>query len=60
MHGLDFITGEYRKKLRAALNVGFTTAAVRNYRPVFEKAAQAVRLIFRNNCDLTACSLPNN
>ncbi|KAJ7856433.1 cytochrome P450, partial [Mycena leptocephala] len=38
----DFITGEYRKKLRAALNVGFTVAAVRNYRPVFEKAAQAL------------------
>ncbi|KAJ7889406.1 hypothetical protein B0H13DRAFT_1888032 [Mycena leptocephala] len=38
----DFITGEYRKKLCAALNVGFTAAAVRNYRPVFEKAAQAL------------------
>jgi hypothetical protein len=51
MEGSDFVTGEYRKKIRAALNVGFTAAAVRSYRPVFEKAAQAVRLIFRNNCD---------
>ncbi|KAF8187837.1 cytochrome P450 [Mycena galopus ATCC 62051] len=29
------------KRLRAALNVGFSAAAVRNYIPVFEKAVQA-------------------
>ncbi|KAJ7847387.1 cytochrome P450 [Mycena leptocephala] len=34
--------GDYRKKVRAALNVGFTAAAVRNYQPVFEEAAQAL------------------
>lgn len=30
------------KRIRAALNVGFTAAAVRNYLPMFEKAAQTV------------------
>jgi cytochrome P450 len=30
------------KRLRAALNVGFTAAAVRNYLAVFEKTAQTV------------------
>ncbi|KAJ7893044.1 cytochrome P450 [Mycena leptocephala] len=30
------------KRLRAALNVGFTAAAVRNYLAVFEKAAQSL------------------
>jgi cytochrome P450 len=31
------------KRLRAALSIGFTAAAVRNYRPGFLKAAQTVR-----------------
>jgi cytochrome P450 len=28
------------KRIRAALNIGFTAAAIRNYIPIFEKAAQ--------------------
>jgi hypothetical protein len=55
--GSDFVTGDYRKKVRAALNSGFTAAAVRNYRPVFEKAAQAARLIFLDNCESTCLQL---
>ncbi|KAJ6569244.1 cytochrome P450 [Mycena capillaripes] len=29
--------GEVHKRLRAAMNIGFTAAAVRNYQPIFEK-----------------------
>jgi cytochrome P450 len=36
-------SGENHKRLRAALNTGFSAAAVRTYLPVFEKAAQKVR-----------------
>ncbi|KAJ6562234.1 cytochrome P450 [Mycena capillaripes] len=32
-------TGETHKRYRAAMNVGFTAAAVRNYQPVFERVA---------------------
>ncbi|KAJ7904207.1 cytochrome P450 [Mycena leptocephala] len=34
--------GETHKRFRAALNIGFTAAAVRNYQPVFERVAQGV------------------
>ncbi|KAJ7355268.1 cytochrome P450 [Mycena albidolilacea] len=30
------------KRIRAALNIGFTAAAIRNYIPIFEKAAQMI------------------
>jgi cytochrome P450 len=36
--------GSYHKRLRAALNVGFTAAAVRDKLPVLEKVAQTVEL----------------
>ncbi|KAF7341387.1 hypothetical protein MVEN_01875200 [Mycena venus] len=36
------VGGDTHKRLRAALNTGFTAAAVKNYRPVFEKMAQAL------------------
>ncbi|KAJ6571227.1 cytochrome P450 [Mycena capillaripes] len=32
-------SGDEHRRLRAALNVGFTAAAVRNYQPVFQKVA---------------------
>ncbi|KAJ6562191.1 cytochrome P450 [Mycena capillaripes] len=35
-------SGKDHKRLRAALNPGFSAAAVRNYRPIFEKAAHAL------------------
>ncbi|KAF7336154.1 Cytochrome P450 [Mycena venus] len=31
--------GETHKRLRAALNIGFTSSAVRNYQPIFERVA---------------------
>ncbi|KAJ7442364.1 cytochrome P450 [Mycena galericulata] len=34
--------GVMRRRVRTALNVGFTASAVRNYQPLFEKAAQKV------------------
>ncbi|KAJ7764292.1 cytochrome P450 [Mycena metata] len=34
--------GETHKRLRAALNIGFTSSAVRNYRPIFEKVAEKI------------------
>ncbi|KAJ7886866.1 cytochrome P450 [Mycena olivaceomarginata] len=36
------VKGETHKRFRAALNIGFTAAAVRNYQPVFERVAQRV------------------
>ncbi|KAJ7028339.1 cytochrome P450 [Mycena alexandri] len=36
---LPCVPVEEHKSLRAALNVGFTAAAVRSYQPIFEKAA---------------------
>jgi len=36
------LKGDDHKRLRAALNVGFTAAAVRNYLPIFQKAAHTV------------------
>ncbi|KAJ6529787.1 cytochrome P450 [Mycena capillaripes] len=35
-------SGKDYKRLRAALNPGFSAAAVRNYRPIFEKAAHTL------------------
>ncbi|KAJ7091293.1 cytochrome P450 [Mycena crocata] len=34
--------GEPHRRLRAAMNVGFSAAAVREYQPMFEKVAQAL------------------
>ncbi|KAJ7479483.1 cytochrome P450 [Mycena latifolia] len=34
------LTGEEHRRLRAALSVGFSTAAVRGYQPVFQKVAE--------------------
>ncbi|KAF7356161.1 Cytochrome P450 [Mycena venus] len=45
LYGIDSIMGvneEDHKRIRAALSVGFTAAAVRDYIPVFEKAAQTL------------------
>ncbi|KAJ7032949.1 cytochrome P450 [Mycena alexandri] len=45
MYGTKSVMGETEenhKRLRAALNLGFTAAAVRNYQPVFAKAAQTL------------------
>ncbi|KAJ7442359.1 cytochrome P450 [Mycena galericulata] len=36
------LEGEMHRRVRTALNVGFTASAVRNYQPLFEKAAQGV------------------
>ncbi|KAF7340248.1 Cytochrome P450 [Mycena venus] len=50
LHSPDFclaplpknVLGSEHRELRSALNVGFTAAAVRNYQPVFQKAAQMI------------------
>ncbi|KAF8214337.1 cytochrome P450 [Mycena galopus ATCC 62051] len=34
--------GENHKRLRAALNIGFTSSAVRNYQPIFERMAEKI------------------
>ncbi|KAF7336142.1 Cytochrome P450 [Mycena venus] len=34
--------GETHKRLRAALNIGFTSSAVRNYQPIFERVAEKI------------------
>jgi cytochrome P450 len=39
-----FEVGNEHRRLRLALNLGFTAAAVRNYLPVFRKAAETVRV----------------
>ncbi|KAJ7445502.1 cytochrome P450 [Mycena galericulata] len=36
------LEGEMHRRVRTALNIGFTASAVRNYQPLFEKAAQKV------------------
>ncbi|KAF8209814.1 cytochrome P450 [Mycena galopus ATCC 62051] len=36
------VKGETHKRFRAALNIGFTATAVRNYQPVFERVARVV------------------
>ncbi|KAJ6569248.1 cytochrome P450 [Mycena capillaripes] len=36
------VKGDEHRRLRAALNIGFTAAAVRKYMPVFEKAAETI------------------
>ncbi|KAJ7704001.1 cytochrome P450 [Mycena rosella] len=36
------LKGEEHRRIRAALNVGFTAAAVRSYQPVFEKVARMI------------------
>ncbi|KAJ6546674.1 cytochrome P450 [Mycena vulgaris] len=36
------VRGDSHKRLRAALNTGFTAGAVKNYQPIFEKVAQAL------------------
>ncbi|KAJ7442380.1 cytochrome P450 [Mycena galericulata] len=36
------LEGETHRRVRTALNIGFTASAVRNYQPLFEKAAQKV------------------
>ncbi|KAJ6527421.1 cytochrome P450 [Mycena capillaripes] len=36
------VRGDTHKRLRAALNTGFTAAAVKNYQPIFQKMAQAL------------------
>ncbi|KAF7334434.1 Cytochrome P450 [Mycena venus] len=45
LYGIDSVMGvndEDHKRIRAALNVGFTAAAVRDYIPVFKKVAQTL------------------
>ncbi|KAJ7020838.1 cytochrome P450 [Mycena alexandri] len=34
--------GETHKRLRAALNIAFTSSAVRNYQPIFERVAEQI------------------
>ncbi|KAF7336314.1 Cytochrome P450 [Mycena venus] len=36
------VKGETHRRLRAALNVGFTPSAVRNYQPIFERVAEKI------------------
>ncbi|KAF7344058.1 Cytochrome P450 [Mycena venus] len=40
--GVLFLLQGDHQQLRAALNVGFTAAAVRQYQPIFEKVAQTI------------------
>jgi cytochrome P450 len=40
--------GEEHRRLRAALSVGFTPAAVREYRAEFERIARSVRAYYHN------------
>jgi len=45
MFGMDSVIGlkgEAHRRLRSALNPGFSASAVRSYQPVFEKVAQAI------------------
>ncbi|KAJ7302218.1 cytochrome P450 [Mycena albidolilacea] len=37
-----FAKGDTHKRLRAALNIGFTSSAVRNYQPIFERVAEKI------------------
>ncbi|KAJ7200096.1 cytochrome P450 [Mycena pura] len=36
------VKGETHKRFRAALNIGFTPSAVRNYQPIFERVAEKI------------------
>ncbi|KAF8187881.1 cytochrome P450 [Mycena galopus ATCC 62051] len=45
--------GSEHRRLRSALNVGFSAAAVRSYRPVFQKVAEMVSDQFDNFTDTT-------
>ncbi|KAJ7072946.1 cytochrome P450 [Mycena amicta] len=40
--GLIGVYGKEHQQIRATLNVGFTSAAVRNYLPIFERVAQKI------------------
>ncbi|KAF7366136.1 Cytochrome P450 [Mycena venus] len=42
MGSVSAVRGDAHKRLRAALNTGFTAAAVKNYQPIFEKMAHAL------------------
>ncbi|KAF8142227.1 cytochrome P450 [Mycena galopus ATCC 62051] len=52
-------SGDYHKRLRAALNPGFSAAAVRSYLPVFEKAAQKLTEQLEDSCasSMNVCPL---
>ncbi|KAJ6557025.1 cytochrome P450 [Mycena vulgaris] len=39
---LSAVRGDTHKRLRAALNTGFSAGAVKNYQPIFEKMAQTL------------------
>ncbi|KAJ7090666.1 cytochrome P450 [Mycena epipterygia] len=46
MDSVIVVKGEAHRRLRAALNPGFSASAVRSYQPVFERVAQTVSSIF--------------
>ncbi|KAJ7159039.1 cytochrome P450 [Mycena crocata] len=41
-HGQCFTLGEEHRRLRAAMNIGFTAGAVRNYQEVFQRVAETL------------------
>ncbi|KAF7344061.1 hypothetical protein MVEN_01695600 [Mycena venus] len=53
------LPGRKHQQLRAALNVAFTAAAVRQYQPIFEKVAQTIseKLDYSEGLSVDMCPL---
>jgi cytochrome P450 len=45
----DDVIGQMHKRIRNEWNIGFSAAAVRSYKPIFEKVAQTVRISAHTN-----------
>ncbi|KAJ7268173.1 cytochrome P450 [Mycena haematopus] len=48
--GVMAVHGDTHKRQRAAMNVGFTGAAVRNFLPIFQRVAQTMTENFEESC----------
>ncbi|KAJ7124219.1 cytochrome P450 [Mycena epipterygia] len=61
LYGMDSVSGlkgEAHRRLRAALNRGFSASAVRSYQPVFEKVAQAITARLESSSETTIDMCP--
>ncbi|KAJ7107696.1 cytochrome P450 [Mycena epipterygia] len=61
LYGMDSVItlkGEAHRRLRAALNPGFSTSAVRSYQPIFEKVAQAITARLESSSETTIDMCP--
>jgi hypothetical protein len=52
------VLGDEHRRLRGALNVGFTASAVRNYQPLFKAAAEMVRISNNLSLLIQSCLCP--